>query len=53
MEPESSLDDLRRLAAAQGVAPSDDDLEAVRGFLDAILPELARLERLLEPEDEP
>ena len=51
MGPESSrLDFLRRLAAAQGVDPSDEDLEAVLGFLDSILPELARLEELLETE---
>ena len=52
MEGESSrLDFLRELAARQGVEPSDDDLVAVLGFLDAILPELARLEELLEPEE--
>jgi len=51
MDAQSSPDFLRELAARQGVEPSDDDLEAVRGFLDAILPELERLERLLEPED--
>ena len=51
MGPQSSLDFLREFAARQGVEPSDDDLEAVRGFLDAILPELRRLEQLLEPED--
>jgi len=52
MGPESSrLDFLRELAAAQGVDPSDEDLEAVLGLLDAILPELERLEKLLEPED--
>ena len=44
----SRLDFLRELAAGQGVDPSDEDLEAVLGFLDAILPELARLEELLE-----
>ena len=47
----SRLDFLRDLAAGQGVDPSDEDLDAVLGFLDAILPELARLEELLEPED--
>lgn len=47
----SRLDFLRDLAAGQGVDPSDEDLDAVLGFLDAILPELARLEDLLEPED--
>jgi hypothetical protein len=52
MGPESSrLDFLRELAAGQGVDPSDEDLDAVLGFLDAILPELARLEELLAPED--
>ena len=51
MGPESSrLDFLRELAAGQGVDPSDEDFDAVLGFLDAILPELARLEELLEPE---
>ena len=51
MGPQSSLDFLRELAARQGVEPSDEDLEAVQGFLDAILPELERLERLLEADD--
>ena len=51
MGPQSSLQFLRELAARQGVEPSDEDLEAVRGFLDAILPELERLEQQLEPED--
>jgi hypothetical protein len=49
----SSLEVLRQVAEAQGVEPSDDDLEAVRGFLDAILPALARLEEELEPETGP
>ena len=54
MEGKSSrLESLRLVAAGQGVEPSDDDLEAVLGFLDAILPELARLEELLEPGVEP
>jgi hypothetical protein len=53
MERESSLDLLRQLAARQGVEPTDADLETVLGFLDAILPELARLEGLLEPAGEP
>jgi hypothetical protein len=51
MGDQSSPEFLRELAARQGVEPTDDDLAAVRGFLDAILPELARLEALLEPED--
>jgi hypothetical protein len=45
----SRIDFLRQLAARQGVEPSDDDLRAVLRFLDAILPELARLEEQLEP----
>jgi len=50
MDAQSSrLQFLRQLAARQGIEPSDDDLEAVLGFLDAILPELQRLEELLEP----
>ena len=51
MEGQSSPDFLRELAARSGIEPSDDDLEAVRGFLDAILPELARLEELLDSAD--
>jgi hypothetical protein len=50
MDAQSSrLEFLRQLAARQGIEPSDDDLEAVLGFLDAILPELRRLEEQLEP----
>jgi len=48
-----SRDFLRQLAARQGVEATDADLDAVRGFLDAILPELARLEAALEPDDAP
>jgi hypothetical protein len=50
MDAQSSrLEFLRQLAARQGIEPSDGDLEAVLGFLDAILPELQRLEEQLEP----
>jgi hypothetical protein len=53
MEAESSrIDFLRRLAGRQGVEPSDDDLRGVLGFLDAIVPELARLEDELGPGSE-
>ena len=48
----SSIDFLRELAERQGIEPSDDDLEAVLGFLEAILPALARLEDAL-PTDAP
>ena len=51
MGPQSSLDFLREFAARQGVEPSEEDLEAVQGFLDAILPALEHLEQLLEVED--
>lgn len=51
MEPESSsVERLRELAAAQGVSPTDDDLETVRDFVDRILPALEDLERRLPPE---
>jgi hypothetical protein len=54
MDAQSSrLEFLRQLAARQGVEPSEGDLEAVLGFLDAILPELQRLEEQLEPGAEP
>jgi hypothetical protein len=44
---------LRALAHMQGVDPSDDDLEAVAGFLASILPELPAIEARLEPSDVP
>lgn len=40
-----SLELLRSLAEQQGVSPADADLEAVLGFLRAILPALSELER--------
>jgi hypothetical protein len=54
MAPESSfgapsLETLRALAAQEGVFPDDEDLEAVLGFLSAILPVLAEIERRLPP----
>jgi hypothetical protein len=48
---DSRLVFLRSLAAEQGVAPTDEDLTAVLGFLDRILPELERLAGTLGPED--
>lgn len=51
MEPESSsVERLRELAEAQGVSPTDEDLEAVRDFVDRVLPALRELERRLPPE---
>ena len=35
------------------MAPTDEDLTAVLGFLDRILPELERLAGKLDPEDAP
>jgi len=46
----SDLDLLRALCERQGVTPEDADLEAVQGFLRAILPALEELERRI-PED--
>ena len=45
-----ALEDLRRLAAAQGIHASDDDLQGVLDFLRVLLPALAEIERSL-PED--
>jgi hypothetical protein len=50
---EGELELLRALAGRQGVAPETSDLEAVRPFLDVILPALAELERRLPPETVP
>jgi hypothetical protein len=42
--------ELRRLAEAQGVTPTDEDLKAVRAFLEILLPAFAELERLFPPQ---
>jgi hypothetical protein len=49
----SSVAFLRELARRQGVEPSDEDLEAALGFLDAILPALEELEALLPADEVP
>ena len=49
----SSLDFLRQLAARQGVVPTDEDLEAVLPFLEAIVPALEELERTIPPDTAP
>lgn len=46
--PLPALDQLRALARLQGVEPTDDDLRAVLGFLQTILPALAEIEARLE-----
>ncbi len=42
--PLPSLEELRALARAQGVDPTDADLEGVLGFLRTVLPALRELE---------
>jgi hypothetical protein len=49
----SPLERLREAAAAQGVHPSDEDLEGVRDFLDRILPVLAEIEARVPSEAVP
>jgi len=49
----SSLDFLRQLAARHGVFPTDEDLEAVLPFLEAIVPALEELERTIPPDAPP
>lgn len=44
-----STDELRSLAALQGVEPQDADLEGVRDFLAVFLPAVRELSRLLPP----
>ena len=41
--------ELRQIAVGQGVFPTDEDLEAVRAFLDILLPAFEELERLVPP----
>jgi hypothetical protein len=41
--------ELRQIAERQGVSPTDDDLEAVRAFLDILLPAFEELEQLASP----
>jgi hypothetical protein len=45
-----SIDLLREVAAQQGVSPTDEDLAAVLGFLEVVLPRLAELEGRIAPE---
>jgi len=46
----SELEVLRALCERQGVSPSDADLEAVRSFVDRVVPALAEIEQRL-PQD--
>ena len=51
--PVPDVEQLRALAAAQGVFPQDEDLEGVLGFLTRILPALRDLEERVPPETTP
>ena len=48
--PAPSVALLREVAAQQGVHPTDDDLAAVLGFLEVVLPRLAEIEQRIPPE---
>jgi hypothetical protein len=45
--------ELRALVEAQGVTPTDRDLEAVRAFLEILLPAWEELERSIPPDTVP
>jgi hypothetical protein len=45
-----SIDFLREYAAQQGVLVEDDDLVAVLGFLEVVLPRVGEIEERLPPE---
>lgn len=49
----SQIDLLRLLAARQGVHPTDEDLSAVLGFLEQVLPRLREIEALVPPDTAP
>jgi hypothetical protein len=49
----NDLSFLRALAERQGVEPTDEDLEAVLGFLETVLPALEELEDLLPADATP
>jgi hypothetical protein len=48
--PTPSIEFLREVAAQQGVSPEREDLVAVLGFLELVLPRLAEIEERLPPE---
>ena len=51
MSSESSgIERLREEAAAQGVSPTDEDLEGVLDFVARILPALEEIQRRVPPE---
>jgi hypothetical protein len=48
-----SREQLREQAALVGVTPTEDDLQAVLGFLEVILPALAEVEDIVAREGAP
>lgn len=42
-----SVEELRALAASQGIHATDEDLAAVQGFLDVLLPAFDELDALI------
>jgi hypothetical protein len=48
-----TLAQLRTLAEAQGVSPTDEDLEGVRAFLEVLMPAFEEMERLIPPATPP
>jgi hypothetical protein len=51
--PVPSAEALRSLARAQGVVPTDEDLDAASRFLATILPALAEIEEAIPPDTTP
>ena len=50
MSESSAIERLREVAAAQGVSPTNEDLEAMLDFVARIVPALEEIERRLPPE---
>jgi hypothetical protein len=46
----SAIERLREVAEAQGVSPTNEDLEAMLDFVGRIVPALEEIERQLPPE---
>ena len=46
-DPAPSIEHLRAAAALHGIHPSDEDLAAVQGFLEVLLPAFDGLEALI------
>ena len=48
-----TVEELRAIAAREGVHPTDADLEAVRGFLRVLLPQFRALEAIVPADTVP